>query len=344
MDKLHFRIFISAVSNIQGDTIMGTNLGKIIEPKTIEMDDLRGKVVVVDAHNILYQFLTVIRGRDGILLKNQKGQVTSHLLGLLPRVTNWLTAGLRPAFVFDGSPPDLKMGIIEERYRKRRDALRKFEDAKAAGNIDDMRKYGIRSAHLTDEILNSSMELLTDMGVPFIEAPSEADAQMAHMTAVGDAYAAVTQDYDPLLHGAERLVRNLSKSQRSRKGLQLVELVDVLESLSLSREELIALAIMMGTDYKPGGVYGIGPKRGQKLLKNYDVEEAFERANVDFNWQQIMDIFLDMPVTDDYELEWKVPDASELRKTLVSHFGFSEKRADKRVPQIMTAQKNNKDT
>lgn len=323
---------------------MGTNLGKIIDPKTIEMGDLQGKVLVVDAHNILYQFLTVIRNRDGTLLRNKKGQVASHLLGLLPRVANWLYAGLKPAFVYDGSPPDLKMGIIEDRYKSRREALQRFEEAKTAGNIDEMRKYGIRSAHLTDEILDSSMELLSAIGIPFMEAPSEADAQMAHMTVVGDAYAAVTQDYDPLLHGAERLVRNLSKSQRARRGLQLVELASVLESLSLSREQLIALAIMMGTDYKPGGIYGIGPKRGQKLLKEYDIKEAFEKAKADFDWQQIMDIFLEMPVTDDYELEWSVPDESELREKLVLDFGFSEKRTDKRIPQIITAQRNNEDT
>ncbi len=320
---------------------MGTNLGKIIEPKIIELEDLRGKVLAIDAHNILYQFLTAIRNRDGTLIRNEQGQVTSHLLGLLPRVTNWLAAGLKPAFIFDGSPPDLKMGTIQERYESRRAALQRFEDAKAAGNIEDMRKYGIRSAHLTDEILDSSMELLSAMGVPFVQAPTEADAQMAHMTVVGHAYAGVTQDYDPLLHGAGRLVRNLSKSQRSRRGLQLVNLRDVLESLSLSREELVALAIMMGTDYKPGGIYGIGPKRGQKLLREYDIENAFQKANCDFDWQQIMDIFLEMPVTDDYELEWEVPDESKLKEKIVSGFGFSEKRADKRIPQIITAQEKN---
>ncbi len=316
---------------------MGTKLRKLATPKEIEISSLKYETLAIDAHNQIYQFLTVIRQPNGEYLRTSDGRVTSHLLGLLPRTSNLLTQGITLAYVFDGSPPELKERTIRYRSDKKVDAQEKLAQAKEAGETSEMKKYAARTTRLTSAIIDSSKRLLEAIGIPVVQAPSEADAQTALMVQNEDCYAAASTDYDTLLHGAPRLVRRLSKSQRAKSGSELFVLEDILDELGISHDELIAIAIMMGTDYHPGGIRGIGPKRGLKLVRQNHIQEAFEKAKCDFDWQTIMDLYQNMETTEDYSVVWESPNNDALRTMLVDEYEFSEEAVDKRSEELQDA-------
>jgi len=316
---------------------MGTNLRKLVTPTEIDIASLRHKTLAVDAHNQIYQFLSVIRQPDGEYLRTSDGKVTSHLLGLLPRTANLLNRGIKLAYVFDGLPPQLKEQTIRSRSDRKSDAAEKLAQAKEAGATAEMKKYAARTARLTPEIIDSSKRFLKAIGVPVIQAPSEADAQTALMVQKGGCYAAASTDYDTLLHGSPRLVRRLSKSQRATSGPELLVLEDILDTLGISHDELIAIAIMMGTDYHPRGIRGIGPKRGLKLVKQNDIPKAFDRAGCDFDWQAIMGLYQDMETEEDYSVLWEPPNNEAIRVMLVDEYEFSEDTVEKRIDELEDA-------
>ncbi|TFF86990.1 flap endonuclease-1 [Candidatus Thorarchaeota archaeon] len=316
------------------ETKMGTNLRKLVRPTEIDIVGLKHKTLAVDAHNQIYQFLTVIRQRNGEYLRASDGRITSHLLGLLPRTSNLLSQGIKLAYVFDGPPPKLKERTIRARSNKKIDAKRKLAHAKEAGETAEMKKYAARTTRLTPEIVDSSKRFLEAIGVPVVQAPSEADAQTAFMVKNEDCYAAASTDYDTLLHGSPRLVRRLSKSQRGKRGPEILVLEEILDELGVTRNELIAVAIMMGTDYHPGGIRGIGPKRGLKLVKQNDILEAFEKAACDFDWQAIMDLYQNMETVEEYSVDWEFPDDDAIRTMLVDEYEFSEETVEKRIREM----------
>ncbi|MFO7837370.1 MAG: flap endonuclease-1 [Candidatus Thorarchaeota archaeon] len=313
---------------------MGTNLRAICPINKIEIDRLEGKWLAVDAHNHLFQFITAIRARNGDPIRDSKGRPISHLLGLLPRTANLIDRGIRLAYVFDGPMPELKARTLEKRKNLKIKAKKKYKLAKEREDIEEMRKYAVRTSRLTPEIIESSKALLKAMGVPVIQAPAEADAQAAYMVKEDDCYAAASQDYDMLLHGTPRVARNISKASRRSRGLELIVLEEMLENLGINRNQLIALAMFIGTDYNPDGVKGIAFKRGLKLLRNNTIGESFEKVAPDLDWRPILDLFNNMAVNETYSLEWKTPDEDALYELLVEKHDFSEKRVEKRVKQL----------
>ncbi|MDM7935356.1 MAG: hypothetical protein QUS08_08225 [Methanothrix sp.] len=178
---------------------MGVDLGDLLSKRRIEIKDLSGRWVAVDAFNTLYQFLSIIRQRDGTPLMDSSGRVTSHLSGLLYRTTSLVEAGVKVVFVFDGQPPLLKAGTIAERSEVRLRAEAAWEEARARG--EDGFRYAQAAARLNDEILQDARRLIDAMGLPVVQAPSEGEAQAAHMAAKGDVDAVGSQDYDlSLIH------------------------------------------------------------------------------------------------------------------------------------------------
>ena len=328
---------------------MGVKLKDFIKSKTITLDELNGKILAIDAHNMLYQFITTIRQRDGSLLVNSRGMVTSHLNGLFYRCTSFIERGMKLAFVFDGKAPALKSKEIERRKGLKIDAQLKFEAAQKKGDIDAMRMYGSRTAVLTKEMIEESKELLLLLGIPVVQAPSEGEAQAAYMTSRGDAFAAVSQDYDSLLSGSERVVRNLSiEGKRKRNGKfaydivkpELILLSDVLNSLGVDREQLIVMAILIGTDYNPKGVPGIGPQKALKLVKSEkDFDRIFEKIewkkHFDVDWKEIFYTIKDMPVLKDYKLQWSNPDIEGIRALLVEKHDFSAERVEQKLKKFV---------
>ncbi|MBD3387615.1 MAG: flap endonuclease-1 [Candidatus Altiarchaeales archaeon] len=313
---------------------MGVNLKDIIPSKRIGYGDLSGKTIAVDALNTIYQFLSSIRQHDGTPLMDSQGNVTSHLSGLLYRTTNLARLGVKPIYVFDGKPPDLKYKTLKARGERKREAEREWTKAKEEGRFDDALKYAKRTSKLTDGMLDESKELLDRMGVPYVQAPSEGEAQCTRMVLDGEAWAVGSQDYDALLFGAPRIVRGLTMSGKFE--LSLIELEDALAGLGISREQLVDLAILVGTDFNEG-IHGIGPKKALKAVLEGRVGEFEDEVG----FEEVREVFLEHPTTDDYEISWKAIDTDGLVELLSNRHEFSIDRVKRAASELEKAYKEN---
>jgi len=320
---------------------MGVALTELLLIKEIELDFLQNKVLIVDAPMWLYQFLSSIRQRDGTLLMDSRGQVTSHLMGLMTRISNLTHQNIKLAFVFDGEPPKLKHLTLEKRKELKIEAEKKFEKAKEKADEELMKKYAARTSRLTDEMIKEAKNLVGAFGLPVIEAPSEAEAQASLIVKNGDAFAIATNDADALLFEATRIARNVNmagKKKRANKlsfeiiNPDLIELEANLKHLGINQEQLIVLAMLIGTDYNIGGIKGIGPKSALKLVKKYEnnFDALFTEAKwsdfFEFSWEEVFDLIKNIPVDDKYELNWKDADEDKIMKILVDEHDFSEER------------------
>lgn len=329
---------------------MGSSFTDVLTPKTIEIGYLRNKTLAVDAFNTLYTFLTTIRGRDGTPLTTEDGTTTSHLVGIFNRFTSFMEHRMRFVFVFDGDPPELKAEERQRRRDRREEAEEKLEEAKEAGDVKKMKKYAARATFLTAEMQEQSKDLLDALGIPWIDAPSEGEAQAAHLTRRGDAHAVLSQDADSLLNGATRVVRNLSITGRRKMPNQqyytsvdteLYDLARIKGDLDLTQDQLVALAILVGTDYNRGGVKGIGPKRGlQKVRKHGDDLDAifddtdWEEQYPELSWQRIYETITSIPVTDDYDVSHEDPDYERVESLLVDTYDFARENVVKTLDEL----------
>ncbi len=282
-----------------------TDLRELMQKRVVTFDELatRGRVAI-DAFNTLYQFLSTIRLPDGMQLTDSKGRVTSHVSGLFYRTLNFLEKGVKPVFVFDGEPPEFKKRTRLEREERKLQAEEELKLAREEGRMEEAASIAQRTARLTHEMVDESKTLLSLLGVPFVQAPSEGEAQCAVLAERKLCYAAASQDYDALLFGAPRLVRNLAIAGRRklpyRKQFVNVEPEEIvldenLHALGLTRKKLIWIALLCGTDFNKG-VHGIGPKKALKLVKENDsLKKVLSAAKTEADWSDVEDFFLNPP-------------------------------------------------
>lgn len=323
---------------------MGIQISEIIPKKEIELADLSGKKIAIDAFNTIFQFLSIIRDRfTGEPLKDSKGRVTSHLSGLMYRTINFIDAGIKPIYVFDGEPPKLKHKTQQEREEIRKEAREKWKEALRKGEA--AMKYAQAASQLTDEMLKDAKKLLELMGIPVLQAPGEGEAQCALMTKNGDVFATGSQDHDSLLFGSPRLVKNLSIAGRKKvpnKEVyvelkpELIELKEALRNLGINQKQLIIMGLLIGTDYNDG-VKGFGPKRSLEIVKQ---EKTLEKVLKKVKWEEgvepeeIMNLFLEPNVTGKYELKWNPPQEEKLIKFMVDEHDFSHERVQKAIDKM----------
>lgn len=327
---------------------MGVNLSPIVEATEVDLTELRGKTVAVDAYNTIFQFLSIIRQPDGKPLQDSQGRVTSHLSGILYRTANLIEAGIEPSFVFDGKPNELKSGTIEDRIARREKAREEYEAALAEGDMKKAFSKAQQTSRMTPEILESSKELLRLMGIPVVQAPSDGEAQAAYMCGKGDVYAAASQDFDSILFGAPLLVRNLTISGRRKvpgKNIykdvktEIIDSKQMLENLGITREQLVDVCILIGTDFNPG-VSGIGPKKGLKLIQKHgDLEGVIANTEIEVEgYEDVRQIFLNGPRSDDYSVKTGQMDPDGI-VALMTEYGFSEDRVVTVINKIEAARK-----
>jgi flap endonuclease-1 len=325
---------------------MGVQISDIIPRKEIKLSDLKGKVLAIDAFNTLYQFLTTIRQPDGTPLMDKEGNITSHLSGLFYRNINLLQEGIIPVYIFDGIPPELKQKEIENRKTAKKMAEQKYKEAKAKEDIQGMKKYSGRFVKITDEIIQQSKDLLKALGIPVVQAPSEGEAEAATLARAGKVWAAASQDYDALLYGTPYLVRNLTSARRRKmpSGLysdinpELIEFQTVVRELEIDKDQLICLAILVGTDYNPGGVKGLGQKKALEIVQRYKypieifkyVEKRFEFI---FDWQEIFKQFHEYESTSTEDIQLKPVNEKKVKEILLSH-AFSENRINSGLEKL----------
>jgi flap endonuclease-1 len=319
---------------------VGVLLTPIITKDTITLDALRGQTLAVDGNGELYQFLALIRLRDGTPLQDSKGRTTSHLSGLFYRTTRLMSEhGLKLVFVFDGAPPPRK----GQEIARRRAGKARYEEERAAalarGDLAQAYSKATMTSRLTREMVAEARELLRLMGLPTIQAPSEGEAQAAHMAATSPHIWAASKDYDSLLFGAPRLVRFLSISGKEflpSRGTfrpivpETIVLASLLESWRISRAELVDLAILVGTDFNDG-IKGIGPKKALKLVQQHGriehMPEAIRQALGDEDsLDEVRQIFLHPDVIDIFDVQATAPDLDGIIKFLCEDREFSRER------------------
>ncbi|MEM5766337.1 MAG: flap endonuclease-1 [Candidatus Aenigmatarchaeota archaeon] len=318
---------------------MGVKLEGLVEAKEIELTELTGKRIAIDAFNTLFSFLSIIRDKvTGEPLRDSKGRITSHLSGLFYRTSNLIEAGIKPIFVFDGEPPKFKKRTVEERRIVREKAREKWEEALKKG--EKAITYAQAAAQLTDEMVKDSKELLDAMGIPWIQAPSEGEATCAFLCKKNEVFATGSQDMDSLLFGSPRLVKNLSITGRRklpRKEVyievkpEIIELQQVLSSLGITREQLVIIGMLVGTDYTPG-IEKVGPKTALRLVKEHkSLKGVLE--NVEWSWEvdpeEIYNFFLNPTVAEDYKIEFRRPERERIIKFMVEEHDFSQERVEK---------------
>ncbi len=317
---------------------MGVNLTPVVVRHATTLEALRGRTVAVDGNLELYQFLSIMRMRDGRPLMDAEGHVTSHLNGLIFRTTRLVSDySIRPVFVFDGPPPELKRGEIEKRRAARERAQREYEAARAAGEVATAWSKAVSSTRLTRAMVDDAKTLLGLLGIPWVQAPSEGEAQAAYLASRGDVWAASSKDYDSLLFGAPRLVRFLavasteflpSQGRSRRVPPETIDLEENLRALGLTREQLIDAAILVGTDFFEG-IKGIGPKTAVKRVLEWgslEVSPPEIRERLPANCAEIRAFFLHPPVTPEADLHRRPVQEAGVLRFLCEERGFSVER------------------
>ena len=331
---------------MRAEPTLGFNLTPIVVKQRLTMNELWGRVLAVDANNMLYQFLALIRMRDGKPFTDSTGHVTSHLIGLVLRTTRLIAEfDIRPVFVFDGKPPAQKMRTLEKRHVARDKARRDWELAVGRGDYATAWSKAVRMDSLTQEMKEDAKQALSLLGIPTVQAPQEGEAQAAHMARRGDVWAANSRDYDSVLFGSPRMIRYLTISGQEylpSKGVtrplipELIDLQKMLADLQITMEQLVDLAILVGTDFNEG-VRGIGPKTALKLIKKHDTlencpTEIIEKLPQDF--EGLRALFLHPEVTNEYNLRFSATDEEGLVQFLCRERGFAADKVDLAIQRM----------
>jgi flap endonuclease-1 len=322
---------------------MGIDLKELFPKEQCAFEDFRDRVIVIDAYNVIHQFLSSIRQRDGTPLKDAQGRITSHLSGLFYRTANLVAAKIRPVYVFDGTPHPLKAQTIQQRRKRKEQAEREWKEALEKGDLEKAKSKAQQTSRVTSEIIEQSKQLLESLGIPYLQAPSEGEAQASYMVKKGDGYAVGSQDFDCLLFGSPVLIRNLTSSAKRKLPNkqayttvhpECIRLEPSLQKLGISQEQLVDIAILLGTDFNEG-VKGYGPKKSLQLLqKKGNLENTLDTisdSELTLSSDEIMavrKIFLEPTITSDYSLQWSKPDPSTVISILCDEHQFSRKRIE----------------
>ena len=319
---------------------MGLDLKALCVREKTNLESFGSKIVAIDAYNAIYQFLSIIRGPDGQPLSDNRGKITSHISGLFYRNVNFLSLGIKPVYVFDGRPPSLKTAEIEKRKQVKKDATIKYERALSEGKYDEARKYAQQTSVLRDEMVDDSKKLLDLFGIPYIQAPSEGEATAAHLTITGKAYASASQDFDSLLFGAKKLVRNFTNSGRRKLPNrnttievepEIIDLHKTLSELGVTREQLVDIGILIGTDYNPDGFQRIGPKTALKIVKEHgrleEIPQIQEKLS-ELDYTKLRQMFLQPQIADVKEINFGTIDYGGVISYLTQERNFSQDRVE----------------
>lgn len=334
---------------------MGVDLGELCVKQPIRLEELAGRTLAIDAYNTLYQFLATIRQPDGTLLMDAHGRVTSHLTGLFNRTASLVEAGILPVFVFDGPPSPLKRATLDLRAQVKERARAAYDEALKAGDVERARMKAQQTSRLEPSMVAQAKDLLDGLGLPWVEAPGEGEAQAVFLVQAGAAWAVGSQDYDSVIFGAPRLVRNLSiTGRRKLPGRQawvdvepeLIPLSETLHHLKLSREQLIDVALLVGTDFNPG-VPGIGPKTALDLLQEHrTLEIILEKAESEEghvwkklragqdglgDFEAVRNLFLEPRVSPAPAIKPGRLDEGRVRQMLVDEHQFSADRVENQL-------------
>ncbi|CAM9024792.1 unnamed protein product [Wickerhamomyces anomalus] len=286
----------------------------------------------------LYQFLIAVRQQDGQQLTSEDGETTSHLMGMFYRTLRMIDYSIKPVYVFDGKPPILKGSELDKRLARRDEATKSADAIRETGTAEEIAKFERRTVRVTREQNEEAKKLLELMGIPYVNAPCEAEAQCAVLAKAGKVYAAASEDMDTLCYKTPFLLRHLTFSEQRKEPIQEIDIEKVLEGLDMDQKQFVDLCILLGCDYCDS-IKGVGPVTALKLIKEHGTIEGVikhvesnpdSKYKVPEEWpyEGARELFLNPDVLDpkDIELKWKEPNEEGLIKYMVVEKGFSEDR------------------
>ncbi|CCC70625.1 hypothetical protein NCAS_0F01410 [Naumovozyma castellii] len=309
-----------------------------------------GRKVAIDASMSLYQFLIAVRQQDGGQLTNEAGETTSHLMGMFYRTLRMIDNGIKPCYVFDGKPPTLKSHELSKRTSRREETEKKL--AEAVDQAEKM-KQERRLVKVSKEHNDEAKKLLELMGIPYVNAPGEAESQCAELAKKGKVYAAASEDMDTLCYRTPYLLRHLTFSEAKKEPIQEINTEQVLQGLDLTLEQFIDLGIMLGCDYCDN-IRGVGPVTALKLIKEHgslekivefiESDEGNKKWKVPENWpyKEARELFLKPDVIDGDEitLKWQPPKEQELIDYLCGEKLFNEERVKSGIKRLQKGLKS----
>ncbi|KAL6784452.1 RAD2 [Auxenochlorella protothecoides x Auxenochlorella symbiontica] len=315
--------------------------------KEQKFENYFGRKIAVDASMHIYAFMVVVGRTGDQTLTDEAGNVTSHLQGMFFRTVKMLESGMKPVFVFDGKAPTLKSDELAKRYSKRQTATTDLETAKETGTKEDVEKYSKRTVRVTREHNAECRRLLQLLGVPIIDAPSEAEAQCASLCSQGLVYGIATEDMDALTFATPRLIRHLMSPAAANKPVTEFEYDQVLAELDLTADQFIDLCILCGCDYTEK-IGNIGPFRALQLIKKHGSLEATlaaldpEKYNIPepFPYKEAKELFLNPEVLKPENIppmKWTSPDLDGLLEFLVKEKSFNEERVRSAIQRVTAA-------
>ncbi|CAL8070026.1 unnamed protein product [Orchesella dallaii] len=313
--------------------------------KENEFKNYFGRRIAIDASMSLYQFLIAVRQQDGMQLTTSDGDTTSHLMGFFYRTIRMIDNGIKPVYVFDGKPPEMKSGELEKRTERRNEAQKALEKAQEAGDAEEADKMQRRLVKVDKTHVAEAKQLLTFMGVPFVEAPCEAEAQCAFLQKTGQVFGVGTEDMDALTFGTKVLLRHLTFSEARKMPIKEFYLETVLEALQFTMDEFIDVCILLGCDYCDS-IRGIGPKRALELMKSHrSIEKILDNIDKNkytvpeyFPYKQARELFKNPEVDKTVQISWNMPiDEDGLINYMCNEKGFSEERMRSGVKKLRAA-------
>jgi flap endonuclease-1 len=332
---------------------MGVKINELAKKgkSKVFLKTLKNRIVAIDSYNLIFQFLSAIRYRDGKPLTDKEGNIVSHLSGIFYRTINYLTRDIKPIYIFDGNYPELKFDTLNERKKVRREAKKKAKKARNQGNIEEAIKYSKMTSTINSTIIEECKELINKFGIPFIQAKGEGEAQAAYMVKNNDAWGVVSKDYDTLLFGGTRFLNKFAPTKKTKlqKKIEFISLSKMLNNLGITQEQLVEMAILIGTDYYPG-VKWIGQHTALKLIRKYKDLEGIMDAGKKIRGkkikvkreilEKIREIYLNPSLKKDYyPLIWKEVDFEGLMEYMIETYDFSEKRIKNNLQRLKQNQK-----
>ena len=345
---------------------MGVKLKDIIVRKKISPQDMQEKVIAVDAPNIIMGLFNFSRkNQDGSLaglLLDSTQRPIGHLYGLLYRINFFYTKGILPIFCFDGRESNLKRVISKDQLKDFIFAEKWYKNAIQTGNDNLARQIALSKDYLWYNVIKESKEILGAMGVPYINSPSSAEAQCAHLVKQKIANYSNSQDFDSLLYRCPFIVQNLSKLLKRKvqgrwiyKRIEpvLIDLKKNLTNLRITIFHLIDIALLVGTDFFPG-VSGIGAKKGLTFIRKYNSLENViknEKNNYDFSQlserviERVRSIFLFPDVHEQVSrIYWNIPDKSRIFSLLCEDHHLDSKRVKNNLNKLAASYETCRDT
>eukprot|EP00161_Ancyromonas_sigmoides_P011743 TRINITY_DN2964_c0_g1_i1.p1 TRINITY_DN2964_c0_g1~~TRINITY_DN2964_c0_g1_i1.p1 ORF type:complete len:399 (-),score=82.33 TRINITY_DN2964_c0_g1_i1:160-1311(-) len=311
-----------------------------------------GRKIAFDASMALYQFLIAMRGAvEAGVLTNAAGEATTHLQGMWARTLKFVDLGIKPVYVFDGKPPDLKSGQLAKRKQLRADAEAALAKATEEGDAEEMERFNKRTVRVTRQQNEDCMKLLRLMGMPVVQAPCEAEAQCAVLAKAGKVYAVATEDMDALTFGTPILLRHMTFSESRKMPIVEFDLAKILEGFGVSMPEFIDMCILCGCDYTDG-IRGIGAKRAFELIAKHrsipavlaaiDKTKNVPHEGFEEVYKEAALFFKEPEVTpaSEVDIKWTAPDEEGLIKFLCTENGFAEERVKKGIARLNKARKS----